>query len=218
MNWQARMIGANEAFSGAPLFRRDFSLRRDHGPVARASLTLTALGIVEAWLNGQLVSDDLLTPGWSSYEWRLRYATYDITHLLEEDTNAIGLALGNGWYAGRLTWTGRSKFYGEELGASAQLEVTFADGTTQLVVTDETWAAGPSAVLANDLYDGQTIDARLRDDDWSRPGFHGREWVGVHPLKFDTGKLAAYLGPKVIRWNELPVPGGHHHPVGEDGG
>lgn len=204
MNWQARMITAVEDFNGAPLLRREFVLEEGHGAVARATLTLTALGVVEAWLNGRPVSEDLLTPGWSSYEWRLRYATYDVTQLVD-DTSVLGLALGNGWFRGRLTWMGGSGFYGDKLGAFAQLEVTFEDGTTQVVVTDDTWSSGPSAVLANDLYDGETIDGRLVDDSWKRPAFAGEGWKGVEPLDFDAARLTPYVGPAVKRWAELPV-------------
>jgi alpha-L-rhamnosidase len=204
MNWHARMIAADSDFDGAPLLRREFHLEEGHGAVTGATLTLSALGVVEATLNGRPVSGDLLTPGWSSYEWRLRYATYDVTELV--DTHGVlGLALGNGWFRGRLGWSGRSAFYGQELGGFAQLDVTFEDGTTQVVGTDEDWTAGPSEVLANDLYDGETIDARRRDDSWKEPGFAGEGWVGVHALDFDTALLQPYVGPRVTRWNELPV-------------
>ena len=204
MNWQARMIAADNDFAGAPLLRTEFALEEGHGAVTSATLNLSAQGVVEAWLNGSRVSDDLLTPGWSSYEWRLRYATYDVTSLLDT-TSVLGLALGNGWFRGRLGWSGRGAFYGDELAGFAQLEVTFEDGSTQVVVTDDSWTAGPSAVLANDLYDGETIDARRRDDSWLRPGFASDAWAGVHALDFDTDKLAPYVGPRVTRWNELAV-------------
>jgi alpha-L-rhamnosidase len=204
MNWQASMIAANNDFDGAPLLRREFVLATGHGSVRKAALTLSALGVVEAWLNGQRVSEDLLAPGWSSYEWRLRYASYDVTELIDH-TSVLGLALGNGWFRGRLGWSGRSAFYGTELGAFAQLEVEFDDGTTQVVSTDPSWTAGPSAVLSNDLYDGQTIDARRRDDSWLAAGFVGEGWVGVHTLNIDTSILEPYIGPGVTRWNELPV-------------
>ena len=204
MNWHARMIAAGETFDGAPLLRREFALETGHGAVTRATLHLTAHGIVEAWINGRPVSGDLLTPGWSAYEWRLRYADYDVTELLE-DTSVLGLALGKGWFGGRLGWAGGGSYYGDSLGAFAQLEVEFADGTTQVVVTDQEWTSGPSAVLANDLYDGETIDARLRDDAWKRPGFSGDGWTGVRELEFDTASLTPYIGPRVTRWAALPV-------------
>jgi alpha-L-rhamnosidase len=204
VNWQAQLIAADDDFAGAPLLRHEFRLDESRGAVTRATLTLTAHGIVEAWLNGRRVSNDLLTPGWTSYEWRLRYATYDVTEQLT-GTSVLGLALGNGWFRGRLGWSGRSAFYGTELGAFAQLEIAFEDGTTQTVATDESWTAGPSDVLANDLYDGETIDARLRDDAWLKPGFQADGWVGVHALDLDTATLEPYVGPHVSIWNELPV-------------
>jgi alpha-L-rhamnosidase len=204
MSWQALMIAADEDFDGAPLLRHEFMLDAGHGGVAGATLTVSALGVAETWLNGRRIADDLLTPGWSSYEWRLRYATYDVTGLVQP-SNVLGMALGNGWFRGRLGWSGRSAFYGAELGAFAQLEVTFDDGSVQVIATDRSWKAGPSAVVANDLYDGETIDSRLRDDSWLRPGFASENWVGVHSLDFDTKVLTPYVGPRTVRWNELPV-------------
>ena len=142
MSWHALMIAADEDFDGAPLLRHEFMLEAGHGGVASATLTVTALGVAEAWLNGRRVADDLLTPGWSSYEWRLRYATYDVTGLVQP-SNVLGMALGNGWFRGRLGWSGRSAFYGAELGAFAQLEVTFDDGSIQVIATDRSWRAWP---------------------------------------------------------------------------
>ena len=121
MTWLAQMIAADEEFAGAPLLRREFSLEDGHGAVTRATLTLSAQGVVEAWLNGRAVSDDVLTPGWSSYEWRLRYATYDVTALVEaaaaEGAAVLGIALGKGWFGGRLGWSGGGSWYGDAIGA-----------------------------------------------------------------------------------------------------
>ncbi|QDZ16904.1 Bacterial alpha-L-rhamnosidase [Humibacter ginsenosidimutans] len=198
------MIAPDSAFDGAPLLRTEFTLENGHAPVSRATLKLTAHGIAEAWLNGRAASDDVLTPGWSSYEWRLRYASYDVTDFIDEHT-VLGIALGKGWFGGRLGWTGRGWFYGSELAGFAQLEIEFTDGSRQVIATDENWTSGPSAVLANDLYDGETIDARLKDDAWKHPGFAGDGWTGVHAVDFDTTTLAPYLGPGVTRWNTLDV-------------
>ena len=97
----------------------------------------------------------------------------------------LGIALGNGWSRGRLGWNGNRAFYGDRLAVIAQLELTFADGHQQLVGTDETWRAGPSATLANDLYDGQIIDAR-RAATWMHAGRRRPGWGGVEALTFDT--------------------------------
>ncbi|MGO4146452.1 family 78 glycoside hydrolase catalytic domain [Paenarthrobacter sp. YAF11_1] len=200
--WHARMIAADKEFDGAPLMRGEFRLDEGHGGVESATLFLSALGVVEAWVNGRRVSDDLLTPGWSSYEWRVRYSELDVTQLVGQ-TTVIGLALGNGWYRGRLAWSGGSKYYGQEIGAFAEVRIRFTDGHEQVVGTDPSWTAGESATTANDLYDGQSIDARKFDDAWLAPGFSSGKWSAVHVLDDDLSRLEPYIGPPVRRQREL---------------
>jgi len=202
LNWSALPIAANEDFDGAPLLRTEFVLEEDHGSVTRATLHATAHGIFEAYLNGQPVSDDVLSPGWSSYEWRLRYRSYDVTPLLQP-TSVLGIALGNGWFRGRLGWGGGRAHYGQELAALAQLEIEFADRHRQMIITDGSWTAGPSAVVSNDLYDGETIDARRYSDAWLQPGFSDESWTEVHPAKIDFATLTPYVGPPVRRQEDL---------------
>ena len=190
----------------APLLRTEFALEAGHGPVATAELQASAQGIFEAYLGGAKVGDDVLSPGWSSYEWRLRYRSYDVTELLQNQTDqpvVLGFALGNGWFRGRLGWSGARKLYGDRLGAIAALVITYEDGHQQVVRTDESWTSGPSAVLADDFYDGQTIDARLASDAWLRPGFSDDSWGGVTALDFDADMLVEYVGPPVVRHEEI---------------
>ncbi|GAA1433106.1 glycoside hydrolase family 78 protein [Microlunatus lacustris] len=201
-DWSAALIVPDSDFDGAPLLRREFVLETGHGDVTSATLHATAHGVFEAFLNGQPVSDDVLSPGWSAYEWRLRYRSYDVTALLRSNS-VLGLALGNGWFRGRLGWNGGRNYYGSELGAFAQLEITYADGHVQQVLSDGSWTAGPSAVLANDLYDGQTVDARRYSDAWLQPGFAGEGWTGVHTGELDRTTLTPYIGPPVRRQAEL---------------
>jgi alpha-L-rhamnosidase len=194
--WSALMIAPDEDFAGAPVLRKEFALDTGHGEVVEAVLHATARGVFAASVNDVPVSDEVLSPGWSSYEWRLRYRSYDVTSLVPEPggTVVLGLALGNGWFRGRLGWNQRRAIYGSELGGLAQLEVRFADGHQQTIGTDETWRAGPSAVLDNDLYDGETIDARPR----------GAAPVGVHAQDFDYSTLTSYIGPVVRRQQDIP--------------
>ena len=202
ITWSAQPIAPNEDFDGAPLLRSEFGLEDGHGPITRATLHATAHGVFEAHLNGRPVSDDVLSPGWSSYEWRLRYRSYDVTSLLQP-RSVLGIALGNGWFRGRLGWSGGRALYGKELAALAQLEIEFSDGHVQTVVTDESWAAGPSAVVFNDLYDGQAIDARRYSDTWLEDGFSDEAWSGVHRAELDFSTLTPYIGPPVRRQEEL---------------
>ena len=196
--WSADLIAPDEDFAGAPLLRKQFRLDAGHGEVVSATLYVTAHGIVEPTINGTPVGDDVLTPGWSSYEWRLRYRTYDVTPLVS-DTSVLGLALGNGWFRGRLGWSGKRAFYGSELAGLAELHVQFEDEHRQVIGTDTTWQAGSSSTVSNDLYDGQTVDARLASDEWTRPGADLPGWVGVHRVEHDAGRLQPYLGPAVRR-------------------
>jgi alpha-L-rhamnosidase len=197
--WHAAMITPEQDFDGAPLLRKEFTLEEGHGAVIKATLRATAFGVYEAFVNGSPVGPDVLSPGWSSYEWRLRYRSYDVTTLIQP-TSVIGVELGNGWYRGRLAWHGMSKLYGSELGFFGQLDIQFEDGHVQSVASDSTWQAGPSATTSNDLYDGQTIDARRIQSGWAKPGFApGIGWAGVREVAFDGGRLAEPVGPPVVR-------------------
>ncbi|MFF2029196.1 family 78 glycoside hydrolase catalytic domain [Arthrobacter sp. NPDC058192] len=201
--WHAAMISPDQDFDGAPLLRKEFTLEEGHGAVAKATLRATACGIYESFINGKPAGGDVLSPGWSSYEWRLRYRSYDVTALVEPST-VLGVELGNGWYRGRLAWHGMSGLYGSELGFFGQLDIEYADGHVQSVGSDKTWQAGPSSTTANDLYDGQSIDARREPAGWARPGFDADSspagaWTGVHELEFDVERLAEPVGPPVVR-------------------
>jgi len=201
----ATLIGTAQDLN-APLLRTEFDVETGHGPVASAELQASAHGIFEAYLNAARVGEDVLSPGWSSYEWRLRYRSYDVTEQLRsagDQPIVLGLALGNGWFRGRLTWSGGRAFYGDRLGAVASLVITFDDGHQQVVRTDGSWTAGPSGVVADDLYDGQTVDARLVSDAWLRPGFSDGSWAPVETLDLDAGTLVPYVGPPVVRHEEL---------------
>ncbi|MFJ6157582.1 family 78 glycoside hydrolase catalytic domain [Pseudarthrobacter sp. NPDC092184] len=200
--WQAAMITPAEDFDGAPFLRKEFQLAEGHGGVARATLGATAFGVYEALINGVPVGEDVLSPGWSSYEWRLRYRSYDVTSLLGP-TTVIGVSLGNGWYRGRLAWHGMSNLYGSELGFFGQLDIEFEDGHIQTVASDSSWQSGPSATTFNDFYDGQTIDARRNQPGWAAPDFDAGagpgSWAGVRALEFDAGRLAEPVSPPVVR-------------------
>lgn len=205
--WKAKMISPDDV-NQAPWLRTQFTLLQDGSKVLHALLHVTALGIVEPVIDGRPISQDVLAPGWSSYEWRLRYLTYDITAFLSSGAqHVLGLALGNGWARGRLTWSGGRAFYTKKLGAFAQLEIEYTDGQHQLVITDESWQAHASAVLSDDLYDGQTIDARRLDQELATNtgAANTAGWSSVHSLEFDTSILTEHIGPPIQRQNVLPV-------------
>src|SRR4051794_36821567 len=142
VTWTAQMI-TSPVDLVAPVFRRPVELEAGHGPVDSAVLHVSSLGVHECFVDGAPVSPEVLAPGWSAYEWRLRYRSHDVTALLR-DGSVLTVALGNGWWRGRLGFLGGRALYGDRLGLIAQLHVTFQDGHEQVVCTDPTWTAGPS--------------------------------------------------------------------------
>jgi len=206
-DWTARLVTPNwdedTTWSGpCPLFRCEFAVRSS---IAQARLYVTALGVYEARLNGVIVGDHVLAPGWTSYTHRVRYQTFDVTDLLKEGRNALGALLGDGWYRGRLGFGGgRRNIYGDRLALLAQLEIIYTDGMTERVVTDESWRSTTGPILASDLYDGETYDARLERPGWSVPGYDEQDWAGVRLLERDLATLVAPDGPPVRRTELVP--------------
>src|SRR5207248_9801259 len=131
---------------------------------------------------------------------RLPDLTYNVAYLLHEGRNAIGAMLGDGWYRGRIGFEGgRRNIYGDWLALLAQLEINYEDGTPAWIVTDETWRAARGPILASDIYDGETYDARVELPGWSAPGYDDRDWVGVQGLERDLGTIVAPSEPPVRR-------------------
>ena len=179
----------------SPYLRREFTLDR---PVSRARLYTTALGVYEPYLNGEVVGDDVLAPGWTSYEHRLRYQAYDVTDRLRPGTNALGAILGDGWFRGRLGFREQRNLYGNRLAFLAQLEIDYQDGSTQLIRTDESWRATTGPIRASSLYDGESYDARRELAGWAAPGYSDADWNGVQVSSW-AGPRVAPSGPPVRR-------------------
>ena len=175
---------------GAPRFTRIIEIPARHGPVVTARLAVTAEGLVEPAIDGVGVGRDVLSPGWTSYPWRLRVATHDVTAMIVAGArHELRLTAGRGWYCGRLGWWGAERLYGDEPGVAAALEITFADGSTLGVVTDATWDVTASAIVRDDLYDGQTIDL-TRDGGRSHP---------PDTERIDATRLVPRIGPPIVR-------------------
>ena len=182
-----------------------------------ARVYVTSLGLYELHLNGQRVGDGVLTPGWTSYNNRLQYQTYDVTDLLVAGENAIGALLGDGWYRGWLGFEGNRNTYGDRLGLLLQLHVTYADGRTAVIASDGQWRATPGPIRMSDIYNGEAYDARLELPGWAAAGYDDRAWQGVRKLDHGKEMLVAQAGPLVKRQEELKPVKIIHTPSGRDG-
>ena len=143
--------------------------------VVAARMVATSLGLYELRLNGQRVGDAVLTPGWTSYDHRIQYQTYDVTALVHAGENVLGALLGDGWYRGYIGFEGRRKVYGDRLALLAQLHLTYADGRVEVVGSDAGWRAARGPILMSDIYMGETYDARQEKPGWDAPGYDDGE-------------------------------------------
>ncbi|MBQ3085131.1 MAG: family 78 glycoside hydrolase catalytic domain [Clostridia bacterium] len=160
---------------GAPLFRTEFKVEKE---VASARLYASALGVYESYINGQAVGTEQLAPGWTKYYDVLEYQVYDVTELLQSGDNAIGAVVGNGWYAGHVgEGDCNYQYYGIDVGFKGQLLITYIDGTTDTVVTDESWQVSTeSPYLVTDNFNGETYDASREQPGWNTVGFQDADW------------------------------------------
>jgi alpha-L-rhamnosidase len=213
-----------------PYLRHGFRLGK---PVASARLYVSALGLYEAHINGRRVGNDDFTPGWTDYNKRVQYQTYDVTSMLRQGDNAIGALLGDGWYAGNIGFAG-THVYGRQPWFLGQLRVDFTDGTSQTVGTDGSWKTAAGPLRSSDIYMGETYDARAEQPGWDGAAFDDHTWQPATvntdvqpnlvaqagpPVRVDTvlkpvkrtepkpGVFVFDLGQNMVGWNRLTVSG-----------
>lgn len=195
--WKAKWIEAGFVEDSinrpAQYFRKQFSINKK---VVSATAYVTAHGMYEAQINGKRVGDHYLAPGWTSYKKRLQYQVYDVTALLANGNNAIGVITGNGWYRGFLAWAGNKNIYGKNNGVLLQLDIAYSDGTTASIISDGTWKSSTGSIRYSEIYHGETIDAREEKEGWSTASYNDAGWSGVkvaeHP---DDVLIATYNEP-----------------------
>ncbi|WP_169512976.1 family 78 glycoside hydrolase catalytic domain [Actinopolymorpha alba] len=176
-----------------PLLRKEFSLAT---PVVSARLHIVGLGHSVAWINGKRVGDAQLTPPATDYDRRVLYSTYDVTTQVRQGVNAIGVALGRGFFATRAPDTDGSNLvpWMAEPRLRAQLEVTLAGGRRITVRTGGDWRLTEGPTTYDGVYSGETYDARraARLAGWTSPGFDSSGWRSAAVVDAPEGRLQAY--------------------------
>lgn len=160
MKWNAQWIKAScDLGEVCPLFSKQFTCSKK---LKKATLHITALGVYEATLNRIRVGSFVLAPGWTSYQKRLQYQSYEVTDLLSTE-NTIEVMVGKGWYRSPIPGFGNSKVQHElqqnPAGLLAQLELCYDDGSIEYISSDETWQFSESKVRFSEIYDGEEYDA-----------------------------------------------------------
>lgn len=140
-------------------FHRAFAPKAD---VVRAELSLTAHGVFIARLNGRRIGEDILSPGWTVYQKRHQYLTYDVTKLLQSGENKLTVSVGRGWFFhSNKKYESKDLKY-DEAALICALTVRYADGSEDVILSDRQWQTSRSNVVFNDIYDGETLDLTAR--------------------------------------------------------
>ena len=196
-SWSTAKVLADSAIPGAwggnepvpvadlpssPFLRTEATLEK---PIASARAHVVTLGYGRLYINGSCYSGTMLKP-WTEFDDRTLYYTYDVTEALRSGTNAFGLWLGHGWFSKEISnWSS----YGAPRGLM-QLHITFEDGETRTLTTDPSWQTAPSPVLENDIYDGETYDARKERSGWSTPSYDASDWEQADELASPANALS----------------------------
>ena len=217
-DWKAKWVGLNtaqdsirgkeEVLIHKPQYlRKEFEISED---IVEARLYITAKGVFDVSINGKNVSDDVMSPGFTTYDKRIETLTYDVTDLFKSGQNAIGVELASGWYSGRLLWGTTPWDNSISPKVLAQLEITLEDGSKEYILSDQSWKGITNGPLQfAEIYDGEIYDANLEMPDWTTADFDDKDWtnvevsdldndVALEPKRHTTVKNKIELSPKEI--------------------
>ncbi|MFL5739514.1 MAG: family 78 glycoside hydrolase catalytic domain [Flavisolibacter sp.] len=207
--WTARWIGDGSseplkdedyyAEDRMPLFRHSFLL---HGKISSARLYITGLGYYEARINGKLVDSIALDPGFTTYKKQVLYSVFDLQPLLKNGENTIAVMLGNGWwnplpfkFFGR--WDLRNYQQTGRPCLKAEVWLNYSDGHVEKIVTDENWLTAPGPVTHNNVYLGETYDARLEQKNWVLGQIDSSQWKHAVRVQGPSGVLTVQMQPPI---------------------
>ncbi len=210
-----------------PQLRKDFAAGDG---VKRATLYATALGNYDAFINGARVGDFIFAPGFTDYNKRVYYQTYDVTSMVKPGAqNTFAALLGDGWYAGYLGFLPQlpvdnaRDHYGDQPRFRGQLEIEYADGRKETVATDASWKASYGHIRESDMLMGETHDYALATKGWMVSGYDDTAWETVATGTTSTAPVQAHPGTPVTRHEQLVAksvkevePGVHIYDIGQN--
>lgn len=207
-DWKAQWIGINDMINLRIEENRTILparyLRKEFETIStpkRAMLYISGVGSSVCYLNGMQVGNDVFGPLPTWYDASVSYLTYDVTTLIKEGVNAIGVALGNGRF---LTMRHESMIGFGIPRLIAQLQIEYENGEVTTIVSDETWQAtnvGP--IVENNEFDGEKYDARLELGEWTKGEYDTSAWQYAEQMDAPKGKLTAQLSPSLKVMEEV---------------
>lgn len=187
----------DKEFRKAPLLRKSISLEEKN--IKNARLYVSGVGYYEFFINGAHVSDRKLEPGYTHFDKRVLYSTYDVTSMLQHGENVLAAELGNGWLniQSLSVWEFEKARWRMRPRMIAELRITYNDGTVQTIPTDRTWKTNSAACSFNNLYSGEVYDARLVHKGWTTPGFDDKKWMPAIEVEAPAKILTSQQMPPI---------------------
>ena len=193
--WTGKWITMEQEDIFHPVFFKEFSTKEN---VASARLYISGLGLFTTAIDGKKIGEEVLTPYYSDYKSEVQYLTFDLTKVLQEkQEHRLEAELGNGWYKGRFGLAGQTENFGNDFRLLAELHICYADGSEEIIATDETWNYKGSDTQLSDIYDGECINRLL---------WENTENIAKKAVLCTEGKnmIARYSLP-VMEMETLPV-------------
>lgn len=229
-DWTARWIAAPgrtpnsmpDAPKPAPFFRKEVKVKKK---LAGVRAHVSGIGYYELHVNGSRCGDVVLAPAVSHYDRTVYYDTHDLTSAFQVGDNVVGVVLGNGWYNTFTldVWDFQTAPWRHYPKVLMQLEITYADGEKETVVTDPSWKVATGPITFDGLRNGEYYDARLELDGWNRLGFDDGKWENAAIVRSPGGALRSAQLPPIQEIEELaPVsvieigPGSHVFDFGKN--
>jgi alpha-L-rhamnosidase len=190
--WKGTWIsdGKDKDHKPAPYFRKRFDIKKN---IKSARAYIAVAGLYELYINGKKIGDDVLNPAYTRFDRRNLYVTHDVTKAIQENRNAIGVVLGNGWYNHQpnavwyfhlAPWRARPAF-------CLDLRITYDDGSVETVTSGTDWKTSTGPITFNNIYVGEHYDARLEQPGWSTPDFDDHQWTDAIPRSAPAQRIVA---------------------------
>ncbi|MGO4275331.1 family 78 glycoside hydrolase catalytic domain, partial [Paenibacillus sp. TAF58] len=234
-DWKARWIEPEkevdiDAYKPASYIRKEFTVKKG---LVSARVCLTSKGLYSFYLNGVEGTDHLFTPGFTSYYKRLQVQVYDVTHILHEGSNALGVILGDGWWRGTTGGASLKNNFGYKVAFLGQLMLDYEDGSREVIGSDDSFKTSHGPLLKSDMKAGDLYDARMNIKGWNQPGFDDSSWEQVEVteegydnligsrsvpvkqkerftpkvLRTPNGETVLDIGQNIAGWVEMEVQG-----------
>ncbi|MFC2109700.1 alpha-L-rhamnosidase [Bacteroidota bacterium] len=188
----------------ASYFRKEVNIDKK---IENAQVFICGLGYYELFLNGSKVGDHVLDPAPSNYDKQAYYVKYDITEELNSGKNAFGINLGNGFYAQNISWkrdpeSEKDMAFGPPT-VRCLVKLKYTDGSSSDFYTDETWKEATGPIVFNNVYGGDTYDARFEINGWEKVGYNDEKWGSVKVASPKLKKISAQQMPAIKKLKEF---------------